>query len=155
MIVLVTNENTIKIIIFKLLYLGINVKSVLNSAAMVKKKFDKGTRSVQVQKAANHLIEALEMQKELKTCKSSIQHSLTSYSSQFRFDQHRQKKRLLLDRIISLHETALCTKRSSAIRDFEPIFGPTIHVLGPWNIEGSHRGTVVGRVWTLPQSYAV
>lgn len=48
---------------------GINVKSVLNNAAMVKKKFDKGTRSQQVLKAANHLVEALELQKELKTCK--------------------------------------------------------------------------------------
>lgn len=47
---------------------GINVKSVLNSAALVKKKFDKGTRGAQVQKAVNHLMEALEMQKELKTC---------------------------------------------------------------------------------------
>lgn len=46
---------------------GINVKSVLNSAAMVKKKFDRGTRSEQVAKAANHLTEALEIQKELKT----------------------------------------------------------------------------------------
>jgi hypothetical protein len=46
---------------------GINVKSVLNSAAMVRKKFDKGTRSAQVNKAATHLVEALEMQKELKT----------------------------------------------------------------------------------------
>uniref|UniRef100_A0A915D005 Innexin n=1 Tax=Ditylenchus dipsaci TaxID=166011 RepID=A0A915D005_9BILA len=45
---------------------GINVKSVLNSAALVKKKFDKGTRTVQVQKAATHLVEALDMQKELK-----------------------------------------------------------------------------------------
>jgi len=46
---------------------GINVKSVLNSAAMVKKKFDKATRVQQVNKAATHLIEALEMQRELKT----------------------------------------------------------------------------------------
>ncbi|KAH7728080.1 inx-13 [Aphelenchoides avenae] len=46
---------------------GINVKSILNSAALVKKKFDKGTRGTQVRKAATHLIEALEMQKELKT----------------------------------------------------------------------------------------
>lgn len=46
---------------------GINVKTVLNNAALVKKKFDKGTRGNQVQRAANHLIEALEMQKELKT----------------------------------------------------------------------------------------
>uniref|UniRef100_A0A914HXB1 Innexin n=1 Tax=Globodera rostochiensis TaxID=31243 RepID=A0A914HXB1_GLORO len=46
---------------------GINVKSVLNSAALVKKKFDKDTRGAQVQKAANHLMEALTMQKELKT----------------------------------------------------------------------------------------
>jgi hypothetical protein len=45
---------------------GINVKSVLNSAALVKKKFDKGTRNAQVAKAANHLVEALEMQRELK-----------------------------------------------------------------------------------------
>lgn len=35
---------------------------------MIKKKFDKGNRSLQVQKAANHLVEALELQKELKTC---------------------------------------------------------------------------------------
>ena len=48
---------------------GINVKSVLNNAAMVKKKFDKSTRSLQVEKAANHLVEALELQKELKTSK--------------------------------------------------------------------------------------
>lgn len=48
---------------------GINVKSILNNAAMVKKKFDKETRNQQVQKAANHLVEALELQKELKTCK--------------------------------------------------------------------------------------
>lgn len=46
---------------------GINVKGVLNSAALVKKKFDKGSRATQVQVAANHLEEALEMQKELKT----------------------------------------------------------------------------------------
>jgi hypothetical protein len=46
---------------------GINVKSILHSAAQVKKKFDKGTRSSQVNKAAVHLVEALEMQKELKT----------------------------------------------------------------------------------------
>ncbi|KAL3119007.1 hypothetical protein niasHT_003790 [Heterodera trifolii] len=46
---------------------GINVKSVLNSAALVKKKFDKGTRSAQVERAANHLTEALDMQRELKT----------------------------------------------------------------------------------------
>lgn len=38
--------------------------------AMVKKKFDRGTRSEQVAKAANHLTEALEIQKELKTCNS-------------------------------------------------------------------------------------
>jgi hypothetical protein len=43
---------------------------VLNNAAQIKKKFDKNTRSNQVQKAAAHLIEALEMQRELKTCKS-------------------------------------------------------------------------------------
>lgn len=41
---------------------------MLNNAAQVKKKFDKSTRSTQVQKAAAHLIEALEMQRELKTC---------------------------------------------------------------------------------------
>uniref|UniRef100_A0A914C477 Innexin n=1 Tax=Acrobeloides nanus TaxID=290746 RepID=A0A914C477_9BILA len=46
---------------------GIDVKSVLNSAAMVRKKFDKETRNAQVNKAATHLVEALEMQKELKT----------------------------------------------------------------------------------------
>lgn len=51
---------------------GINVKSVLNSAALVKKKFDKGTRSAQVQKAASHLVEALEMQRELKTSTSIL-----------------------------------------------------------------------------------
>ncbi|KAI6191749.1 Innexin [Aphelenchoides bicaudatus] len=49
---------------------GINVKSVLNNAAQVKKKFDKGTRSNQVQKAAAHITEALEMQRELKTSKN-------------------------------------------------------------------------------------
>lgn len=48
---------------------GINVKSILNNAAMVKKKFDKNTRSVQVAKAASHLVEALDLQRELKTCK--------------------------------------------------------------------------------------
>ncbi|CAK5083263.1 unnamed protein product [Meloidogyne enterolobii] len=48
---------------------GINVKSVLNSAALVKKKFDKNTRNAQVDKAATHILEALEMQRELKTCK--------------------------------------------------------------------------------------
>uniref|UniRef100_A0A914MUA5 Innexin n=1 Tax=Meloidogyne incognita TaxID=6306 RepID=A0A914MUA5_MELIC len=46
---------------------GINVKSVLNSAALVKKKFDKNTRNAQVDKAATHILEALEMQRELKT----------------------------------------------------------------------------------------
>uniref|UniRef100_A0A7E4UUP9 Innexin n=1 Tax=Panagrellus redivivus TaxID=6233 RepID=A0A7E4UUP9_PANRE len=45
---------------------GINVKAILTSAAQVKKKFDKSTRSAQVQKAASHLLEALEMQRELK-----------------------------------------------------------------------------------------
>uniref|UniRef100_A0AC35G3G5 Innexin n=1 Tax=Panagrolaimus sp. PS1159 TaxID=55785 RepID=A0AC35G3G5_9BILA len=45
----------------------INVKSILNNAAQVKKKFDKNSRSDQVQKAANHLLEALDMQRELKT----------------------------------------------------------------------------------------
>ncbi|KAE9555963.1 hypothetical protein FO519_000819 [Halicephalobus sp. NKZ332] len=49
----------------------INVKSILNNAAQVKKKFDKGTRSAQVNKAAAHLTEALEMQRELKTSHSS------------------------------------------------------------------------------------
>ena len=43
------------------------MKSVLNSAALIKKKFDKNTRNAQVQKTANHLVEALEMQKELKS----------------------------------------------------------------------------------------
>uniref|UniRef100_A0A0K0FAH2 Innexin n=1 Tax=Strongyloides venezuelensis TaxID=75913 RepID=A0A0K0FAH2_STRVS len=47
-------------------YAGINVKSILNSAALVKKKFDKGSRDVQVMKAVNHMIEALEIQKEVK-----------------------------------------------------------------------------------------
>ena len=50
---------------------GINVKSVLNSAALVKKKFDKNTRNAQVHKAATHILEALEMQRELKTCERS------------------------------------------------------------------------------------
>ncbi|KAI6229183.1 Innexin [Aphelenchoides besseyi] len=51
---------------------GINVKSILNSAALVKKKFDKGTRSNQVQKAASHLVEALEMQRELQNATSLL-----------------------------------------------------------------------------------
>jgi hypothetical protein len=46
---------------------GINVKNILNNAAKVKKKFDKESRSDQVQKAANHLLEALDMQRELKS----------------------------------------------------------------------------------------
>ncbi|KAK0404378.1 hypothetical protein QR680_017430 [Steinernema hermaphroditum] len=46
---------------------GINVKSVLNSAALVKKKFNRESRTSQVVKAAEHLSEALEMQRELKT----------------------------------------------------------------------------------------
>uniref|UniRef100_A0A914X427 Innexin n=2 Tax=Plectus sambesii TaxID=2011161 RepID=A0A914X427_9BILA len=46
---------------------GINVKSVLNSAASIKKKFDKKTRDAEVEKAAMHITEALEMQRELKT----------------------------------------------------------------------------------------
>jgi len=46
---------------------GINVKSVLTSAAQVKKKIDRGSRDTQVGKAASHLQEALEMQRELKT----------------------------------------------------------------------------------------
>ena len=45
------------------------MKSILTNAALVKKKFDKGTRSDQVNKAAAHLVEALEMQRELKTCR--------------------------------------------------------------------------------------
>ena len=48
-------------------HLGINVKGVLNAAALVRKKIDKGSRATQVNSAANHLEEALEMQKELKT----------------------------------------------------------------------------------------
>jgi hypothetical protein len=47
--------------------LGINVKSVLDSAASIKKKLDKKTREAQVEKAANHITEALNMQRELKT----------------------------------------------------------------------------------------
>uniref|UniRef100_A0AC35TRJ0 Innexin n=1 Tax=Rhabditophanes sp. KR3021 TaxID=114890 RepID=A0AC35TRJ0_9BILA len=46
---------------------GINVKSILNNAAMIKKKFDKGARNNQVDKAASHMIEALEMQQDLKS----------------------------------------------------------------------------------------
>lgn len=49
------------------LILGINVKGVLTSAAMVKKKFDKGSRIAQVHLAADHLKEALELQRELKS----------------------------------------------------------------------------------------
>ncbi|CEF70393.1 Innexin family-containing protein [Strongyloides ratti] len=45
---------------------GINVKSILNNAALVKKKFDKGSRNTQVLKAVNHMVEALEIQKEVK-----------------------------------------------------------------------------------------
>uniref|UniRef100_A0A915ASB5 Innexin n=2 Tax=Parascaris TaxID=6254 RepID=A0A915ASB5_PARUN len=45
---------------------GINVKGVLNSAALVKKKFDRGSRTAQVHTAADHLQEALDMQRELK-----------------------------------------------------------------------------------------
>ncbi|VDK47470.1 unnamed protein product [Anisakis simplex] len=45
---------------------GINVKGVLNSAASVKKKFDRGSRIAQVHIAADHLQEALDMQRELK-----------------------------------------------------------------------------------------
>lgn len=39
----------------------------MNSAAMVKKKLDKGSRIAQVHTAADHLREALDMQRELKT----------------------------------------------------------------------------------------
>uniref|UniRef100_F1L806 Innexin n=1 Tax=Ascaris suum TaxID=6253 RepID=F1L806_ASCSU len=46
---------------------GINVKGVLNSAALVKKKFDRGSRTAQVHTAADHLQEALDMQRELKS----------------------------------------------------------------------------------------
>uniref|UniRef100_A0A0N5AIV2 Innexin n=1 Tax=Syphacia muris TaxID=451379 RepID=A0A0N5AIV2_9BILA len=53
---------------------GINVKGVLNSAAQVKKKFDKASRSTQVQIAANHLEEAMEMQKEIKTGTFDVLH---------------------------------------------------------------------------------
>ncbi|VDD91640.1 unnamed protein product [Enterobius vermicularis] len=53
---------------------GINVKGVLNSAAQVKKKFDKSSRASQVQTAANHLEEAMEMQKELKTGTMDVLH---------------------------------------------------------------------------------
>lgn len=51
---------------------GINVKNVLNSAGQIKNKFDGKTRETQVKKAAHHLIEALEMQRELKTDSLSI-----------------------------------------------------------------------------------
>ncbi|OZC10843.1 Innexin [Onchocerca flexuosa] len=46
---------------------GINVKGILNSAAMVKKKFDKSSRLAQVHIAADHLRDALDMQRELRT----------------------------------------------------------------------------------------
>ncbi|VDM96334.1 unnamed protein product [Thelazia callipaeda] len=46
---------------------GINVKGILNSAALVKKKFDKSSRLAQVQNAANHLRDALDMQQNLRT----------------------------------------------------------------------------------------
>ncbi|VDM42316.1 unnamed protein product, partial [Toxocara canis] len=46
---------------------GINVSGVLHSAALVKKKFDRGSRTAQVHTAADHLQEALEMQRELKS----------------------------------------------------------------------------------------
>lgn len=49
------------------------MKGVLTSAAMVKKKFDIGSRKAQVHFAADHLREALEMQRELKTSKYSKQ----------------------------------------------------------------------------------
>lgn len=58
--------------VFKPSFEGINVKSVLNSAALIKKKFDKNTRIAQVQKTANHLVEALDMQRELKSCKKFL-----------------------------------------------------------------------------------
>lgn len=51
----------------KLLILGINVRGILNSAAMVKKKFDKGSRLAQVHTTADHLRDALDMQRELRT----------------------------------------------------------------------------------------
>jgi hypothetical protein len=38
----------------------------------VKKKFDKGTRTAQVARAASHLAEALDLQRELKTCMAAI-----------------------------------------------------------------------------------
>ncbi|VDM14680.1 unnamed protein product [Wuchereria bancrofti] len=46
---------------------GVNVKGILNSAAMVKKKFDKSSRLAQVHIAADHLRDALDMQRELRT----------------------------------------------------------------------------------------
>ncbi|VDO13983.1 unnamed protein product [Brugia timori] len=47
--------------------MGVNVKGILNSAAMVKKKFDKSSRLAQVHIAADHLRDALDMQRELRT----------------------------------------------------------------------------------------
>ncbi|CAD6190507.1 unnamed protein product [Caenorhabditis auriculariae] len=46
---------------------GINVKDVLESAAKVKKNVRTSEREKEVSKAASHLIEALELQRELKT----------------------------------------------------------------------------------------
>ncbi|KAM3728303.1 Innexin unc-9 [Dirofilaria immitis] len=46
---------------------GINVKGILNSAAVVKKKFDKSSRLAQVHTAADHLRDALDMQRALQT----------------------------------------------------------------------------------------
>ncbi|CAG9534659.1 unnamed protein product [Cercopithifilaria johnstoni] len=46
---------------------GINVKGILNSAAMVKKKFDKSSRLAQVYTVADHLRDSLDMQRELRT----------------------------------------------------------------------------------------
>lgn len=43
------------------------MKGILHSAAMVKKKFDKSSRLTEVQIAADHLRDALDMQKELRT----------------------------------------------------------------------------------------
>ncbi|CAJ0583067.1 unnamed protein product, partial [Mesorhabditis spiculigera] len=46
---------------------GINVKSILVSAAQIKKKIDKESRDDQVKRAAHHIEEALDMQRELKS----------------------------------------------------------------------------------------
>ena len=88
---------------------GINVKNVLNSAATIKKKFDKGSRSSQVQKTASHIAEALEMQRDLKTCLFTLLQfqKYANIFSQTCAQQIRQTQRHLFNASLRRYKVAL------------------------------------------------